>query len=176
MAVLETQSTNCAFAVKAGDDHRGGSMHIVGTRISVKISTEDTNGAYTVFEGDTPPLSGPPLHRHRNQDEWWYILKGQFRFLVDGEMILAGPGDTVCAPKGSTHTFQNIGTKTGVTLTTVVPGGLDLFFEELSAAVRRGAEPNPSVLFPIFEKHDLELKGPPLSVSHGPSACEMATP
>jgi quercetin dioxygenase-like cupin family protein len=166
MPVLE-QSTKAAFTVKAGTDHRGGSLYVVGSDISVKISSEDTNGAFTTFEDHTPPLAGPPLHSHRYQDEWWYILEGRYRFQVDGEIIVAGPGDTVFAPKGSRHAFQNIGTDTGTTLTTVVPGGLDIFFEELSEAVPRGTQPDPAVVVPIFQKHDLELLGPPLAVSLG---------
>jgi oxalate decarboxylase/phosphoglucose isomerase-like protein (cupin superfamily) len=85
MAVLEMQATRLPFVVKAGEDHRGGPLHVVGSEISVKISSEDTGGAYTVFEGITPPLSGPLLHCHRSQDEWWYILHGRFRFLVGDE-------------------------------------------------------------------------------------------
>jgi mannose-6-phosphate isomerase-like protein (cupin superfamily) len=166
MTVLEMQATRLPFVVKAGEDHRGGPLHVVGTEISVKISSEDTGGAYTVFEGITPPLSGPPLHCHRSQDEWWYILHGRFRFLVGDEIITAGPGDTVFAPRGMRHTFQNIGTEPGITLTTAIPGGLDEFFEELSAAVPQGSAPDPVAVRPIFEKYDLELLGPPLSVSH----------
>ena len=166
MAALGTQSTKSAFVVRAGDDHRGGSLHVVGSEISVKISSNDTDGSYTVFEGVTPPLNGPPLHCHHTQDEWWYILDGHFRFFVDGNIFTAKTGDTVYAPKGSTHTFQNIGATPGITLTTVIPGGLDVFFEELSAAVPAGIEPDPAVVGPIFEKHDMEMVGPPLAVSH----------
>jgi quercetin dioxygenase-like cupin family protein len=166
MAVLE-QSAKAAFLVKAGEDHIGRSLYVVGSDISIKISTEDTGGAFAVFEDHTPAQAGPPLHSHRYQDEWWYILKGRYRFQVDGEIILAGPGDTVFAAKGTRHASQNIGSETGVTLTTVVPGGLDVFFAELSEAVPRGTEPNPAAVAPIFEKHDLELIGPPLAVSLG---------
>ena len=50
----------------------------------------------------------------------------------------------------------------GRTLVTVVPGGLDIFFEELSAAVPPGATLDPGALTPLFQKHGLELLGPPL--------------
>ena len=130
--------------------------------MTIKISSRDTGGAFTVFEGRTRPLHGPPLHVHHNQDEYWYIAEGEYLFEVDGEEIYARAGDTVFAARGTRHTFQNIGTEPGRTITTVVPGGTDLFFEELEAAVPRGAVPDPAKMAPIFEKYHLEMLGPPL--------------
>ena len=151
-----------AFAVKAGDNRIGRKLYVVGDEISVKISSRDTNGAFAVAEGVVPAMGGPPLHRHFYQDEWFYILEGQFLFEVDGKNIHAGPGDTVFAPCGSCHTFQNVGITAGRAVVTVVPGGLDLFFEELSAAVPPGVEPDLATMGEIFQKHGLELLGPPL--------------
>jgi mannose-6-phosphate isomerase-like protein (cupin superfamily) len=159
----DTATQPAALIVRAGCDRHDAPMYVVGSEISVKISTADTAGAFAVMEGITPPLSGPPLHCHRNQDEWWYVVSGRFRFEVDGETILAGAGDTVFAPRGSRHTFQNIGTEPGISIVTVVPGGLDVFFSELSEAAPRGVAPDPAKLVPIFEKYDLELLGPPLA-------------
>lgn len=149
-----------AFVVERGD---GRPIHVVGGDVTIKISSRDTGGAFAVFEGRTPPLQGPPLHLHRDQDEWWYIVEGEYRFEVDGREIYAGAGDTVFAPRGSRHTFQNIGTAPGRMLATVVPGGVDVFFEELETAAPRGAVPDPTKMLPIFEKHGQELLGPPLA-------------
>jgi mannose-6-phosphate isomerase-like protein (cupin superfamily) len=148
-----------AFTVACGN---GRPIHVLGNDAIIKISSRDTGGAFTVFEGQTQPLAGPPLHRHCNQDEWWYILEGEYKFEVDGREIYAGAGATVFAPRGSRHTFQNIGTTPGRTLTTVIPGGIDLFFEELEAVAPRGAIPDPAKIMPIFKKYDQELLGPPI--------------
>jgi mannose-6-phosphate isomerase-like protein (cupin superfamily) len=69
-------------------------------RVTIKISSRDTGGEYTVFESWTEPLSGPPLHLHHEQDECWYILEGHYRFQVDGKDLYASAGDTVLAPPG----------------------------------------------------------------------------
>jgi mannose-6-phosphate isomerase-like protein (cupin superfamily) len=159
MPVL-TNARRDAFIVERG---AGRPIHVVGDEVTIKISTRDTDGAFAVFEGRTRPLQGPPLHLHRDQDEWWYIIEGEYRFEVDGEEIYARAGDTVFAPRGSRHTFQNAGTTPGRTLTTVVPGGLDEFFAELETVVPRGTTPDPAKMVPIFEKHGLELLGPPLA-------------
>jgi mannose-6-phosphate isomerase-like protein (cupin superfamily) len=148
-----------AFVMQPGD---GRPIHVLGNEVRIQISSADTGGAFTVFEGQTQPLAGPPLHRHRDQDEWWYILGGEFRFEVDGREIYARAGETVFAPRGSRHTFQNIGSVPGRTLTTVVPGGVDLFFEELESAAPRGTVADAAKILPIFKKHGQELLGPPL--------------
>jgi mannose-6-phosphate isomerase-like protein (cupin superfamily) len=140
----------------------GRPVHVLGADLTIKISSRDTNGAFAVFEGRTAPLEGPPLHRHSQHDEYWYIVEGEYRFEIDGAEVYASAGASVYAPRGSRHTFQNIGTERGWTITTVVPGGIDLFFEELDRAVPRGAIPDPAKIQPIFDKYGQELLGPPL--------------
>jgi mannose-6-phosphate isomerase-like protein (cupin superfamily) len=152
-----------AFVVKTGKDHMGGPLNALGVETSVKISSNDSGGAYSMMEASYAPNSGPPLHLHHREDEWWYILEGNFVFEIDGERVNAGPGDTVFGPRGHRHTLLNIGSGTGKTLVTVVPGGLDKFFQELSVAVPPGATPDPAVIQPIFTRYGLELLGPPLN-------------
>lgn len=151
------------FVVGPLESRNGKVLNVVGDEIRVKVSSQDTNGAFAVAEDHCPPSGGPPLHRHFVQDEWWYIVEGQFRFEVDGVEIHAGPGDTVFAPRGSAHTFQNIGATEGRTIVTVVPGGLDLFFEEVSETVVPGAAPDPAAIAELFRKHGMEMLGPTLA-------------
>jgi mannose-6-phosphate isomerase-like protein (cupin superfamily) len=75
----------------------GRQIHVPGGDILIKISSRDTDGAFTLFEAQSLPQEGPPLHLHREQDETFRILEGQFLFEVDGQEILAGPGATVFA-------------------------------------------------------------------------------
>jgi mannose-6-phosphate isomerase-like protein (cupin superfamily) len=149
-----------AFIMEPRD---GKPIHVVGDDVTIKISSRDTGGAFTVFESRTLPLHGPPLHIHHEQDEAWRVLEGEFLFEVDGQEIFAGKGATVFAPKGTRHTFQNIGTTPGRLMTTVVPGGLDLFFEELEHAAPKGRVPDPAAIAPLFVEHGMELLGPPLA-------------
>jgi mannose-6-phosphate isomerase-like protein (cupin superfamily) len=145
------------------NDSDGRSIDVLGNEVKIKIASRETDNAFTVFESQTEPLQGPPLHLHRDQDECWYILEGEYRFEVDGQEIYACSGATVFAARGTRHSFQNIGTTPGRMITTVVPGGLDVFFEELATVQPRGSAPDPAKILPIFEKHGLELLGPPLA-------------
>ncbi len=165
--MLNADTAANAFVVGASD---GRAVHVLGNEVRIKISTRDTGGAFTVFEGQTRPLEGPPLHRHPEHDEWWYIVEDEYKFQVDGREIYGRSGDIVFAPRGSVHTFQNVGTATGRTLTTAIPGGLDLFFEELETAAPRGCIPDRAKMVAIFEKYGQELLGPPLAVRSGITA------
>ena len=73
-----------AFVVERGN---GRPVNVIGEEVKITISSRDTGGAFAVFEGETRPMHGPPLHRHRNQDEWWYIVEGEYLFEVDGQEI-----------------------------------------------------------------------------------------
>jgi mannose-6-phosphate isomerase-like protein (cupin superfamily) len=148
---------------KVVEPGEGKTVHVLGADINIRVSSRDTGGAFTTFDARILPLQGPPLHRQRDEDESWYIVEGDFRFEVDGEIVYAGAGSTVFARRGTAHTFQNIGTTPGRILTTAVPGGLDLFFEEIDAVAPRGSVPDPAKLLPIFEKYGNELLGPPLA-------------
>jgi len=158
------ESTNLRSVALMTASGEGRPVHVLGSDLTIKVSSRDTNGAFAVFEGRIPPLEGPPLHRHPDQDESFYIVEGEFRFEVDGQEIYASAGASVVAPRGSSHTFQNVGRERGRMVTTVVPGGLDLFFEDLEAVAPRGSAPDPAKLQPVFEKHGQELLGPPLKV------------
>ena len=47
----------------------------------------------------------PPLHLHRNEDEWFYVLEGEIAFWVDGVTVEGGPGTFAYAPQEVPHTY-----------------------------------------------------------------------
>jgi mannose-6-phosphate isomerase-like protein (cupin superfamily) len=55
------------------------------------------------------PKGGVPLHRHRSEDEAWYVLSGRLRFQVGSREFDAIGGDGVLLPRGIAHTFWNPG-------------------------------------------------------------------
>ena len=154
-------SATTAFKLESGKTRSRETLDVFGDRISIKLNGADTDGQYAVFEDVTQPSQGPPLHRHQREDEFFYILEGEYVFEVDGDEFLAGPGDSVFAPRGSEHSFQNVGTRPGRTLVVVQPAGFEVFLAELSEATRGMEQPDMSVVVPIFEKYGLELLGPP---------------
>ena len=54
------------------------------------------------FEGVDP-------HMHEDHVDSFYVLAGEAEFLVEDEVIRAGPGSFVAAPVGVMHGFRNVG-------------------------------------------------------------------
>ena len=61
----------------------GKNLHFPGGDIaSIMLSGEQTGGTLTVVAGTQAPNSGPPLHIHRNEDEFFLLLEGRYSFLL----------------------------------------------------------------------------------------------
>jgi len=116
---------------------------------------EQTGGSIGLFRQTIAPKSGPPTHIHQTEDEFFYVVKGEFKLKL-GDRIVSAPAQSVMfVPRGTAHTFQNAGTEPGVILVGVTPGGFEKMFEE-----RQGvdAETNRA----LAKKHNMEVVGPPL--------------
>ena len=66
------------FAVMPGASRTSGESG----PILVKVSGADTGGAFTVLEVPTAVDSGPPLHLHHVENEWFYALEGEYDIKV----------------------------------------------------------------------------------------------
>jgi uncharacterized cupin superfamily protein len=117
-----------------------------------------------VVEEITPSQGGPPLHLHKREDEWLYVIDGKFLFEMNGRRIEASVGSSVFVPRGVPHTFQNIGNSPGRLLAIVTPAGTERFFRALGQLCQNGP-PAPTVLRPLFAEYGLELLGSPLAAS-----------
>jgi quercetin dioxygenase-like cupin family protein len=74
------------------------------------------------------PGEEPPLHVHKNEDEWFYMLEGEVTFHVGGENHLGKAGAFVSFPRGIPHTFT-IESSQARFLTINTPGGFEKMFE-----------------------------------------------
>ena len=107
------------------------SLWVLGEFLTHKIPSQQTGGAYVLFEAATPPGAGPPPHVHHREDEAFYVLEGQYEFLSGRQTLRAGAGSLLYVPKGTLHTHKNIGKGVGRMLLTQTPGGLyELFFQK----------------------------------------------
>ncbi len=144
--------------VAAGECRTAEPIRLMGQEIRIKVSGKDTRGNFAVGHLTVEPMCGPPLHVHSREDEWFYILKGEFTFEVDGNRVAAGPGSSVFAPRGIPHTFQNFTGSPIEALVMITPADLERFFIEASAA-----QLSPQDIAALFEPYGMTLLGPPLS-------------
>ncbi|MBY0230685.1 MAG: cupin domain-containing protein [Gemmataceae bacterium] len=111
----------------------GRAYSVVGDRYAVKVSGEDTGGAYALFDFFVPVGNGPPPHLHTREDEGFWITEGELAFYLGAEQrrVVARAGDYVHAARGVPHSFRNEGTVPARAVVQVVPAGLERFFAEV---------------------------------------------
>ena len=142
---------------------------IPGTDVmTLKATSEETGGSLGFLEATSAPGTGPPRHIHRSNDELFYVLEGEFLFLVGERQVSAPPGTFVFIPRGTVHAAKVVGNEPGKTLAAYIPGGLERSFEEFAKLrTEKGEDVDRSTgqgrtAEEINEKYDSEFVGPPL--------------
>jgi mannose-6-phosphate isomerase-like protein (cupin superfamily) len=133
--------------------------------LTLKASAEQTGGSIGFLEGTTPPGFGPPRHIHHHSDELFYVLAGEFQFLLGEWLVNAGPGSFVFVPRGTVHAPKVVGSEPGRALVAFVPGGEERAFDDLAAlaaAAGNGQAPDMEQLQALARKYGSEFVGPPI--------------
>lgn len=152
------------FAVAAGD---GSAVRApTGDRMTIKAGAGSTGSAFTVLEIEPASMHGPALHVHHREDELWYVLEGDFRFLVGEQLYRLSSGGMAFGPREVAHCFQNIGDRAGRLLIVFSPAGLERFFEEFAAGYPTARAAEGEYLNQVGHAHGLDFIGPPLTASH----------
>ncbi|HEV2954440.1 MAG TPA: cupin domain-containing protein [Candidatus Dormibacteraeota bacterium] len=133
-----------------------------GGLATIKARAETTGGHFTLLENDVAPNQGPPLHRHLNEDEMFYVLHGDLRYVLGEDTVDARTGTFVFIPRGTPHCFRNTGPAPARLLVMFTPGGMERYFEE-HAKLPPGT-PDPAVLDTIARGAGMEILGPPMTV------------
>ena len=111
---------------------KGRVLSVLGERVTLKLTADESDGTCAAVEISTPPQVGPPLHVHQREDEVFYVLEGMYEIRVGGRVVPAPPGTFAFLPREIPHTYTNVGYRTGKLLVTITPAGFERFFEELS--------------------------------------------
>jgi mannose-6-phosphate isomerase-like protein (cupin superfamily) len=119
---------------------------------------EQTGGSFGVWRYNSTIPGGPPLHIHRAEDEFFYVLSGEFDFQLGDCVKRAPAGSFVFIPKDVVHTYRHVGPEPGVLLGTVHPGGFEGLFQGLPRA-------DEATVRALFKKHSMEVVGPPLEAA-----------
>jgi quercetin dioxygenase-like cupin family protein len=128
-----------------------------GSELLLKATSEDTGGSFFLSESTIEPgFPGPPLHRHRELHDMFYVLEGTLTMDVDGERRELGPGSFACVPPGIAHTFSNPSAGPVRFLNFSTPGGWEHYMRALGEAARSGPL-TPEVMGPIASRYDFEL-------------------
>ena len=160
-----SQATSAApIALHQGE---GEARWFLGALCTIKSSRDETGGRVAVTENWAPRGHGSPLHVHRQEDEWFYVLSGELTFWVDGRVITATEGSFVYGPRDVPHTFI-VTSEEARFLLVIEPAGLEDFIRVLSEPAQSLTLPPASLQPPAMDammaaaaEHGIEILGPP---------------
>ena len=148
-----------ALLLAAGADREGESRGLGISSIAFKVTTPNPGDVF-ILENTFLAKSDPVRHLHYDQDEWFYILEGEFLFEVGAERFRLQPGDSLLAPRRVPHVWAFVGEGRGRVLVEFFPAGkMKAFFREVTKANAMPPQ-DPE----LWRAHGMELLGPPLPV------------
>ena len=114
---------------------------VFGHLFTFLATTSETGGRYSIYEDHVPPAGGPPPHTHPDE-ELFYIIEGEFEFVLNdlSKPFRVGAGQLVRIPSAAPHTFRNVGSTMGRMLTIMLPGNLEHYFRDTAVRVNPGTE------------------------------------
>ena len=153
------------FVVRAKDDRAQEELHIMGGQFDCKVSSKDSNGALLIYDTYREEKGGPAYHLHYSQDEFFYILKGEFVIKVGEDTFNLKPGDFAFAPRNIPHAFAKVSDGEGQMLVGFQPAGsMEDFFHQMSKLGRSIPKDQEKTLQELWAAHGMKIIGPPLKV------------
>ncbi len=135
----------------------GETVNLMALGVRFMIDSETTGGAFSLVEHPLPPRAlGAPVHTHRNEDEYSYVLEGRIGVQLGDQVLEAGPGELVFKPRGVPHAFWNAGDEPARLLELISPGGFENYFREL-APLLAATEPDEAAIGEVVARYDLEI-------------------
>lgn len=116
-----------------------------GGLVTFYATGAETGGAFTLFEEALAPQDRALPHLHHDEDQAFYVLEGEHEFVCDGHAFAAGAGSFVYVPRGTAHSYENVGTEPGRLLILSTPaGGTERLFFDLGEPAAQGSLPPPA--------------------------------
>jgi quercetin dioxygenase-like cupin family protein len=101
-----------------------------GALVSIKATSEQTGGAFNLFEVSCPPGFTTQLHIHYTEDVAVYVLEGTLIFFWGSDKKKAVAGSFFFQPRGTPHGFCVEGGTPARILYMTIPAGFDRFVIE----------------------------------------------
>ena len=151
-------TANPAIFVQRDRDRFDRPVQFLNGRFDPKVSTDDSGGKIFIIDTVRSGHGGPPLHYHHEQDEWFLVQEGNFRFQIGEASYELGPGDCLLGPKGVPHAFLNLTSAARLLVAFMPAGSMEAFFAHAML------DPRSEEFRALSRKHGMEVVGPPLSL------------
>ena len=164
MSVVATERAKLGYGL---GKEEGEAFWVLGMLETIKIGGEDTAGEYGLVEIVCRAGDGSPWHVHHEEDEWFYVLDGEFTVYVGDARLTLTPGSFAFGPHGVPHTFiaETDGAKV---LIGFAPFQFEGFMREAGEPApervlppRPESPPDMGLLGAIAARNGFDILGPP---------------
>jgi mannose-6-phosphate isomerase-like protein (cupin superfamily) len=126
----QTPSVSAGLAGESGECFDFGGLGVMW-----KLDGAQTAGRFAVVHHPIAPRAlAAPLHRHHEEDEYSYVVRGRLGALLGETELTATAGQWVCKPRGQWHTFWNPDETPCEIIEVISPAGFEDYFREVAAS------------------------------------------
>ena len=139
----------------------------LGALSQVRLSGEQTGGAFSVRDNLARRGNASPVHVHNRADETFFVLDGELRVVAGEEEHAAGPGTVAVLPRRRRHAYV-VTSATARFLTLHTPGGFEQFAAEvgqpaqaLTLPPESAGPPDLAAMAQAAAPHGITILAPP---------------
>ena len=99
---------------------------------------------------ENSPRGGVPFHKHRYEDESFYVVDGLFEITLGDRSVSGTAGTCTYGSREVPQRWTNIGASCGRLLCVYTPAGIEGYFLSVAIAVNSSTE-QPAINLPEFQ-------------------------
>ena len=111
-----------------------------GHSFEMKAIAKDTGSTCTWMLIENSPREGVPFHKHRYEDESFYVIDGVFEITIGDATVTGGPGTYLYGPREVPHRWTNMGSGRGRMLCVYTPSGLEQYFLSVAIPIKHPSD------------------------------------
>jgi mannose-6-phosphate isomerase-like protein (cupin superfamily) len=124
-----------------------------------RLVAGQSGGSMGIVEQELFAGFASPYHVHHREDELWYVLDGDVRFVSGSTSIIVPKGGIAFLPKDIPHGFEVMGSRAARMLCVTTPAGFEGFIEANTEPQPPTAGPDMGKLMTTAGQFGLEILG-----------------
>jgi quercetin dioxygenase-like cupin family protein len=137
----------------------GPTVQLGALGVRFMLASQQTGAGFSLVEHPIAPRGlGAPMHVHKNENEYSYVLEGEVGAQIGDEVVIGRPGDLISKPRGIWHAFWNAGDAPARLLEIISPAGFEGYFAELGPLLPpERPEPDFEAIATLQASYELQM-------------------
>jgi quercetin dioxygenase-like cupin family protein len=144
----------------------GDAMWMFDSLDVIKADSDQTAGGFSVVEFRDFEGSSVPLHVNDHWDSGFYVVDGDYTFVIGNDVVAASPGTWLFVPRDTPRAWRCTSAQ-GRVLHITAPGGFEGFYRHVGEPVTdrtrlpAATEPDVEALSGAAAQYGIAIVGPP---------------